>query len=153
MCLRLLRTTQSLLRLVSRPLLIVQQTTQHRDESRAASVSTNAQTTFNHRNPGQISRLSCSQIGEKKKKEKEKASFSVQVWETSATQTWTSGLQMENSPFKKRPAFNFHTASNLLAFHLRVFMPIQECSIHKECRNNTQKGFYVRSTWILSHAE
>lgn len=70
MCLRLLRTTQSLLRLVSRPLLIVQQTTQHRDESRAASVSTNAQTTFNHRNPGQISRLSCSQIGGGKKRER-----------------------------------------------------------------------------------
>lgn len=137
MCLWLLRTTQSLLRLVSRPLLIVQQTTQHGDESRAGSVSTDAQTTFNHRNPGQISRPSCSQIGEKRKERKKKLRSRSKSERLLPPKHGPLALQMENRPF------SFHTASDLLGFHLCAFMPVQESCIRRECRSNTPTGFHV----------
>lgn len=135
MCLWLLRTTQSLLRLVSRPLLIVQQTTQHRDESRAGSVSTNAQTTFNRRNPGQISRLSKKKLRSRSKSERllpPKHGPLACKWRT------VPFNNARHSIFTRRVIYWL----SISAF----FMPIQECSIHKECRRNTQKGFYVRST-------
>lgn len=123
MCLWLLRTTQSLLRLVSRPLLIVQQTTQRRDESRAGECF--SKRTFNHRKPG------ANQPAVVLPEQERRSSFvltpSLRDFCHANKDLWPSnGDQF----FQKAPAFNFQAGSNLLGFHLHAFMPIQRSCVH-----------------------